>query len=141
MTGSTLVTSHFLQIFKKTIWNQVLQLHQNNVNLFFDNHLNFMNVPINSHAQLKKLNKKKKKFHQKPWITRVPQISIHKKNRLFKKCSKCNNQVNKNPLHNEYKVYRNELSILMKQSKKRFYANYFKNNMKDMKKHGKESNQ
>ena len=29
----------------------------------------------------------------------------------------------------------------MKQSKKRFYANYFKNNMKDMKKHGKESNQ
>ena len=49
--------------------------------------------------------------------------------------------MNKNPLHNEYKVYRNELSILMKQSKKRFYANYFKNNMKDMKKHGKESNQ
>lgn len=62
MTGSTLVTSHFLQIFKKTIWNQVLQLYQNNVNLFFDNHLNFMNVPINSHAQLKKLNKKKKKI-------------------------------------------------------------------------------
>ena len=61
MTASTLVTSHFLQIFKKTIWNQVLQLYQNNVNLFFDNHLNFMNVPINSYAQLRKLNKKKKK--------------------------------------------------------------------------------
>ena len=65
MTGSTLVTSHFLQIFKKTIWNQVLQLYQNNVNLFFDNHLNFMNAPINSHAQLKKLNKKKKKSFTK----------------------------------------------------------------------------
>ena len=65
MTGSTLVTSHFSQIFKKTIWNQVLQLYQNNVNLFFDNHLNFMNVPINSHAQLKKLNKKKKKSFTK----------------------------------------------------------------------------
>lgn len=65
MTGSTLVTSHFLQIFKKTIWNQVLQLYQNNVNLFFDNHLNFMNVPINSHAQLKKLNKKKKNVSPK----------------------------------------------------------------------------
>lgn len=65
MTGSTLVTSHFLQIFKKTICNQVLQLYQNNVNLFFDNHLNFMNVPINSHAQLKKLNKKKKKVSPK----------------------------------------------------------------------------
>ena len=65
MTGSTLVTSHFLQIFKKTIWNQVLQLYQNNVNLFFDNHLNFMNVPINSHAQLKKLKKKKKKVSPK----------------------------------------------------------------------------
>ena len=65
MTGSTLVTSRFLQIFKKTIWNQVLQLYQNNVNLFFDNHLNFMNVPINYHAQLKKLNKKKKKVSPK----------------------------------------------------------------------------
>lgn len=59
MTGSTLIISHFLQIFKKTIWNQVLQLYQNNVNLFFENRLNFMNVPINSHAQLKNLNKKK----------------------------------------------------------------------------------
>ena len=93
------------------------------MNLTFDNYLNTMNALINSHAPLKKLNKKQRKFQQKPWIKRGFQNSFHKKNRLFKKYTKCNNH-NKNALHNEYKDYTNNLSTLMKQSKKLYYSNY-----------------
>ena len=59
----------FLQDFEKINWNQVLQLNQNNVNITFENYLNTVNTLINSHAPLKKLNKKQRKFQQKPWIT------------------------------------------------------------------------
>ena len=46
------------------------------------------------------------------------QNSIHKKNRLLEKWIKCNNKDNNKALYDEYKVYRNNLSILMNQSKK-----------------------
>lgn len=52
-----------------------------------------------------------------------------KLNRLFKKYIQCNNH-NKNALHNECKVYRHNLSTLMRQSKKPYY---FKNDIKDLK--------
>ena len=54
----------------------------------------------------------------------------------------CNNQHNKQSLHNQYKFYRNNLSTLMKQSKRQYCSNYFKNIIKNMKKtHGREWNQ
>ena len=55
----------FLQDFEKINWNQVLQLNQNNVNITFENYLNTVNTLINSHAPLKKLNKKTKKVSTK----------------------------------------------------------------------------
>ena len=66
-----------------------------------------MNILINSHAPLKTLNKKQRRFQQKPWITKGIQNAIEKKNRLFK-----------NILHQEYKTYNKILSTLLKQSKK-----------------------
>ena len=92
-----------------------------------------MNALITSHAPLKKLNKKQRKFQQIPWIRRAIQNSIHKKNRLFKKCIKCNTHDNKNALHNEYKAYRNNLSTFIRQRKKLYYSYHFKNNNKYMK--------
>ena len=55
----------FLQNFEKMNLNQVLQLNQNNFNITFENYLNTANTLINSHAPLKKLNKKQRKFQQK----------------------------------------------------------------------------
>ena len=91
-----------------------------------------MNTLINSHAPLKKLNKKQRKFQQKPWITKIIQNAIEKKNRLFKKYIK-SGDINKNLFHQEYKIYRNSLSTLLKQSKKCYYNNYFRNNINNIK--------
>ena len=114
MTGKSLIISHFFKILKKINLNQVLQLNQNNVNITFENYLNTVNTLINSHAPLKKLNKKQRKFQQKLWIANRIQNAIEKKNRLFKKYIKYGDS-NKNIFHQEYKTYRNSLSTLLKQ--------------------------
>ena len=122
----------FLEDFEKINWNQVLQLNQDNVKITFKTYLNTVNTLINSHAPLKKLNKKQRKFQQKPWITKGIQNAIEQKNRLLKKYIK-SGDCNKNIFHQEYKTYRNSLSTLLKQSKKSYYNNYFRNNINNIK--------
>ena len=75
----------FLEDFEKIDWNLVLQLNKENVNITFENFLNTLNTLINSYVPLKKLNKKQRKFQQKPWITKGIQNAIEKKNSFFKK--------------------------------------------------------
>ena len=122
----------FLEDLEKINWNQVLQLNQDNVNITFKFYLNTVNTLINSHARLKKLKKKKRKFQQKPLITKGIQNAIEQKNRLLKKYIKPGD-CNKNSFHQECKTYRNSLSTLLKQRKKSYYKNYFRNNINNTK--------
>ena len=122
----------FLEDFEKINWNQVLQLNQDNVKITFKTYLNTVNTLINSHAPLKKLNKKQRKFQQKPWITKGIQNAIEQKNRLLKKYIK-SGDCNKNIFHQEYKTYRNSLSTLLKESKRSYYKNYFRSNINNIK--------
>ena len=119
----------FLEDFEKINWKQILQSNKENVSITFENYPNTMNTVINSHAPLKK---KLRKFHEKPWITKGIQNAIEKKNRVFKKYIKCGNY-NKNIFHQEYKLYRKSLSTLLKQSKKSYYNDYFRNNINNIK--------
>ena len=102
------------------------------INITFENYLNTVNTLIISHAPLKKLNKKQRKFQQKPWITKVIQNAIEKKIKLFNKFIKCGDS-NKKNFHQEYNTYRNGLSTLLKQSKKIYYNNHFRNNINNIK--------
>ena len=65
-------------------------------------------------------------------ITKGIQNAIEKKNRLFKKYIKYSDCY-KNIFHQEYKTYRNSWSTLLKQSKKSYYNNYFRNNINNIK--------
>ena len=60
MIGVTLIIIHFLRILKKINWNEVVQLNQNSINITFKNYINFVKDLINSHASLKKPNKKQR---------------------------------------------------------------------------------
>ena len=65
-------------------------------------------------------------------ITEGIQNSMGEKNRLVKKYIKCNDY-NKNIFHQEYKKNRNSLSTLLRQNKKHYCNNYFKNNINNIK--------
>ena len=85
-----------------------------------------------SHVPIKQLNKQQQKFLQKPFTTAILNF-IHKKNKRFKKYIKCQNYVTKNDLHREYKSYRNKLSTIIKESKRKYYNDYFRSNLKNIK--------
>ena len=94
------------------------------LNNFLDNidHL------LDLHAPFKKLKKNQIKFSQKPWISQSLQNSIRIKNNIFSRFVKCKNPTLKKELHQEYKIHRNRLSTLLKQSKTDYYNNYFREN-------------
>lgn len=65
----------------------------------------------------KKFKKQERKFKRKTWISRGNKNSIKRK-KAFKKLIKCKNPKMKSAVHSNSKIYRNELSILLKESKK-----------------------
>ena len=52
---------------------------------------------------------------------------------MFGKYIKSTNSIIREKLHNDYKSYRNVISTLLKQSKKKYYDKYFKDNINNMK--------
>ena len=89
---------------------------------------------LDTHAPIKKGNKKELKLLTKPWITQGLQNSIKKKNNIYSKFVKCKNKIMKEFHHNNYKNYRNLLSTLLKRAKEEYFTNFFNENIKDIKK-------
>ena len=89
---------------------------------------------LEKHAPLKRLSKQELKFEQKPWITQGLQISIKKKNTLFSRYFRCKESSHQKALHLKYKFYRNLLSTLFKDSKQKYFNDFFKSNNNDIKK-------
>ena len=60
-------------------------MDKEDVNETFDNYLQNLleNNLLEKYAPLKKLNKRERKFQQKPWITKGLQVSIKKKNQYL----------------------------------------------------------
>ena len=74
---------------------------------------------------LNKVSNKEHKKTFKPWITKGILISIKRRNKLFNRYIKCTNVNKKMELFKSYKILRNLLVDLLKQSKRNFYRNYF----------------
>ena len=75
----------------------------------------------------------KLKFKTKRWIAPALQKSISIKNKIFKNYIKKKYLTQKNELHNNYIIYRNLISALMKRSKQNNYTKYFENNLTSIK--------
>ena len=100
-----------------------MQIDEGNPNLSLHNYIEEVENMIPNHAFLRKTRKWELKFQSKLWISSVLQklvVTIHK---LFRKFIKCENStIMENDykwLHNDYKSYRNMISTLLKQSKKK----------------------
>ena len=111
----------FLDDFNITNGNFVTEIEKNDVNISFNNYLSKVDSLIISHVSMKKLSNSKN-FSKSPWFTTAMQNSIQKKNKFFKKYIKFQNPVTKNDLLREYKSYRNKLSTIIKESKRKYYS-------------------
>ena len=95
--------------FNNRNWNNSgMEIENNDVAISFNNYLNKINSLIMPYVSIKKLNKQQQKFIQ--------------------------NLVTKNDLHRECKSYRNKFSVIIKESKRKYYDDYFRANLTIIKK-------
>ena len=130
----TFESNKFISDFDQTDWEQILCSEKSDVNFSMNQYLPKIDSILETHASLKKLNKKELKFSTKSWITQGLQNSIKKKNNIYSKFVKCKNQKLKELYHSNYKTYRNLLSTLLKRVKEKYFTKFFNENIKDIKK-------
>ena len=109
----------------------VFFLKNSDVKFSMNQYLSKIDSLLDTHAPLKKLNKKELKFLTKPLIT---QGSIKKKNNIYSKFVKCKNQKLKEFYHSNYKTHRNLFSTLLKRAKEKYFTKFFNENIKHIKK-------
>ena len=109
-------------------WDDLLQLHRNDVNFSFNTFFSTVENILNKYCPLKKVNKKELKNMHKPWVTKGILTSMRRRDKLFGKFIRTKNETNKMSLHNEYKNLRNRIVELIRKSKFMYYKNYFQNN-------------
>ena len=105
-------------------WTTALDIDNNDVNHSVENFLNGMDLLLDRHAPLKQVTKKDIKTQSKPWITKGILTSIRKKDKIHSKSLKAKNQARKEALDQEYKIYKNVLTNITRNSKENYYKQY-----------------
>ena len=87
----------------------------------FDSFYDKISEIVDLHVPVIQLSKKEMKTKSKPWITPAIQISISKKNKLYK------NYLKTKSVHyyTRFKIYRNKINNLLRISKRNYYNSYF----------------
>ena len=89
---------------------------------------------VDEYAPIQKLSKKDSDLHFKPWLTPGILKSIQIRKKLHKKLIKTKNTTAKTILESSFKIYRNIIANLTRQSKKNHFQNYFAENTNNIKK-------
>ena len=101
----------------------------NNMNAKFNRFLANVNEIVKKHAPLKKLTKNDLKLRNKPWINNRIQKMMRLRDRLLKKIRKKPDATTKHL----YKQFRNRVVIELKESKTKYFHDYFNVNSNNMK--------
>ena len=96
-----------------------------NPDLCFDYFNDKMNDLLERHLPTVRLTKKQAKTRLKPWITPGITRAMSKRDHYFRKFNKSKNEDSKTHFHNLFKTYRNMIVTLCRQSKSKFYTQYF----------------
>ena len=117
-------------------WDDILQLDENDVNLSLSLLLSKIDELLDKYMPWKKVTSKDLKKKSKPWITNDIFNKLKLKSKIYGKYIKCKaSQVDlKNTLLANYKSLKNEITLLMRTSKKDYYNRYFTNNRKSLRK-------
>ena len=120
--------------FQNINWNEVIDTSKNDVNFSLENFLTKINGLLDTHVPLKKLSHKEFKQKFKPWISTYILSKIDDKNKSFKKYIHSKNSTHKVVLYSKFKVLKNEVTLLIRSSKKEYYKQYFAKNKDNIKK-------
>jgi len=115
----------FILDFLAKDWDAILELGKNDVNHSMNGFMNEMNALLDKHMPLKKISKIEFKRRFKPWITNNILTKIKSKNSLFKKFVTSKDNAQKDEYKRLFSTSKNEITLLIKESKKAYYNNFF----------------
>ena len=115
-------------------WPEVLRVELGDTNYSFNRFNEKINVLLDTHVPLKKLNKKELRLIAKPWITPDIIKTIKARDRLLRKYINAKEPAYKNELHLQYKTLRNQIVANIRKSKKNYYQKYFTDSANDIRK-------
>ena len=111
-----------------------MSIEKGDPNYSFDMFDNKINEVMNKYIPLKKLTKKDFKLQMKPWITPGICNSIKRRDKLLRKYIEAKDDTIKEDLHARYKILRNQIVSIIRQSKKLYYQKFFTENANDIRK-------
>ena len=112
----------FLAELAEINWDTVVNMEQGYINRSFSTFFNKVNKIVDKHAPLKTLSRRRAKKLSKPWITRGIRKSIRVKNSLYLSVNK-----------ELYRIYRNKIINISRQSKRIYFHKFFSDNLHNMK--------
>ena len=113
-------------------WDAILQANKNDVNLSMEIFITKITELLDKYVPLKKLTQKEYKRRFKP---NKLLDKIDKKNKAFRKYMNCKGTLEiKTQMHIEFKIIKNEITNLTRQSKKEYYKQYFTENSANLQK-------
>ena len=108
-------------------WDYILK-SDNQVDELWNNFHNQVNFLLDEFAPMKKVTPKETKLTTKPWISKELLKTMLKKNKLYKLYCSEKVHTKKESLFNKYKLIRNEVTKLKRESKTEYYKKYFEEN-------------
>ena len=124
-----IIEDKFLEDFNQADFTYIDNMDMN-MNTKFDRPLGELNSLTHKHAPIKKRRRKELKLKEKPWINSKIQKMMRIRDKILQKLKKKPTDDNRNL----YKKFRNRVSNELKESKSRYFHNYFSSNSQNMKK-------
>ncbi len=120
--------SQFLDDYQNMDFN-FLDSEEQNVNSKFNEFLENLNLLVNKHCPKKKLSKKALKLRNKPWIDNQILKMMRIRDKIFQQFKQSESQ----EIYYFYKQFRNRVVNELKNSKTKYFQNYFTGNKLNMK--------
>ena len=118
----------FGESLKNMDWETILSLNNNDPNLSIEQLYKSINYLLDESAPYKQNSKKEYKLKSKPWINTKILSKIYERDKLLHKVCKEKESIKRENLHNQYKVLRNSITKMKRDSKVKYYKNYFEHN-------------
>ena len=122
----------FIEILNNTGWDSIISIEDNDPNASMDNFYQQINYILDELAPYKKLNKREIKLKLKPWINNEILSKMKERDKLLHRYCKLKdkNSINAQNIYTQYKIIRNNITKSKRDSKTKYYKEFFESNKK-----------
>ena len=122
----------FVEILNNTDWDSIISIEDNDPNASMDNFYQQINYILDELAPYKKLNKREIKLKLKPWINNEILSEMKERDKLLHRYCKLKdkNSINAQNIYTQYKIIRNNITKSKRDSKTKYYKEFFESNKK-----------